>query len=267
MSATRSALVGIVLLAAAPAAAAPTGWTAVQRSRSPGSQLEQKAEVTYGHHRLRVDHPGQRLIIDFRTGALVYVDTVEKRYARVTLEEMVALREKQLTEVKARLDQVPPAIRKQMEAQIAEAEKSARRRLDARPTENEETIDGVECTVYTWSSSDGEGRACVATKLPFDPKAFQKDSSRLSRKMQKLGAGSAASSMAILQLGEHGLPIRIDQTLRLGAGDVQVVSTFESIEAKRHPKSFFEPPSGFARLDFETMMTEAIQRAPRLPPN
>lgn len=248
------------------AEAAPGGWSAVQKSRSAGSDTEQTAQVSYGHHRLRVDNPGQRLIVDFEGGALLYVDTANKAYARVTLEEMVALRDKQLKAVRSQLDQMPPAVRKQMEAQIAEAEKSSKRTIQPKASGKSETVNGFNCQLYTWSSSDGEGRACIARKVPFDARDFRQDSVRLSRQMRKLGAGTAASSMAILQLGEHGFPMRIEQKLKLGPNVVDVTSTFEDLKAAKLPKDHFAPPKGFKKRDFETMMAETVSAPPKTRP-
>jgi hypothetical protein len=258
-------LAPLLAVVAAPAAAAPTSWTAVQKSKTPGSPLEQEAEVRYGHHHLRIDMPGQRLVVDFASGALLYIDVSEEQYARVTLEEMVALREKQLTAAEAELEKMPPEIQEQMRGQIEQAKAQSAKKIDARATGTRDEIGGLACEMYTWSSGDGEGEACIAGDPPFDASAFREDSARLAEKMHELGAGSAAASMAILQLGEHGLPVLIRQTMTLGARSLEVVSTFEDVEAKTLPKSAFLPPKGFRERDFETMMREAVSAPPSMP--
>lgn len=271
LSGLRIGLALALLLTGLTVSAAPTGFSALQRSKSGESAIEQTAELSYGHHHLRVDHPGQRLLIDFETGALTVIDLGKKQYARVTLEEMVALRDKQLATIQAALDRappgsIPPEAKKQMEAQLAEAKSVANRSIEAKPTGEKDRVSGVACSVFAWSASDGRGKACIAKKLPFDASAFRKDSLRLSSRMRTLGAGSAASSMAILQLGKHGFPLKIEQTMSLGAQEVAITSTFENLRAAKHPKSHFAPPAGFEKRAFEAMMREAATVPPTMPP-
>lgn len=247
-----------LLAASAPAAAAEPGWSAVQRS-IPQTGKEQRARLTYGHHTLRVDLPGQRILIEFGTGAMTLVNVSKKEFARVTLEALVALREKQMKMVRARLEEAPPEVRAQMEAQLDQAEAAARRTLRPKATEETGEYQGVDCRYYTWSSGEGEGRACIATgELPFDPSAFQKDSAALAEKMGKMGAGSAASSMAILELGARGFPLWITERRTLGSVEVEVETRFEELKPASKPASYFEPPAKFRKRDFEAMMREGI---------
>lgn len=262
------ALALTVVLCSSPLAAhaAPSGWSALQRSALEGSKTnDQQIQVSYGHHRLRVDNPGQRLIIDFQTGALTYVDIANKQFSVVTLEEMVALRASQMKAVRQNLEKLPPAMRTQMEAQLADAEAAAKRRIDAKADGTKGTFGGLSCEMYAWKGADSSGKACITRKVPFNTEPFRKDSQKLSRKMARLGAGSAASSMTILQLGEHGFPVMIDQRLRLGANDVSVMSTFTNVRASTKPKSFYEAPKGYRKRNFEEMMREQMDAAPKMP--
>ncbi len=247
-----------LVLAGGPTLAAAGGWTAVQRSQTAGQDLEQRSQVAYGHHRLRVDNPGQRLIVEFETGALVYVDLVRRQYARVTLEEMVELRERQMKELKSKLSEVPPQIRDQLEAQLAEATAAAKRSPTPKATKERRRVAGVSCVVHTWSGPDGKGRACLASKLPFNHRPFEKDSAQLAGKMAKLGAGSAAASMAMLQLGGFGFPVEIEQTLRVGGGSMEVRTVFEELAASDLPLSHFQPPAEFEARGFEALMKETV---------
>ncbi|MEO1232887.1 MAG: hypothetical protein AAFZ18_28735 [Myxococcota bacterium] len=262
----RCALMAATLLAIAPTAAfaaRPSGWSAVQDSRTVGSQIVQTAKVTYGHHRLRVDHPGQRLILDLSSGALTIVNLRDRTFSEISMEGLVELRESQEKEVRKGLTKMPPEIRAQMEAQLEDAARAARRSLDAKDTGETRKQGGLTCSVFAWTTDQASGTACIAQKgLPFDPSVFRKDSLQLARKMERMGAGNAATSMAVLQLGEHGFPLVIDQTMTIGAQQLSVASTFTKLERSAAPKAYFEAPSGFTRRSFETMMREAVSAAP-----
>lgn len=248
-------------LLGAPALAAETGWSAVQRTSATTGKFEQTATLTYGHHVLRVDLPGQRLLIEFGSGAMTMVDLSRKQFARVTLEELVAVREKQMKMVREQLKDAPPEVKAQMEAQLKQAEESARRTLSPKPTEEKSTIADVPCQYYSWSGTEGSGRACVASgKLPFDASAFQKDSSALAEKMAAKGAGSAASSMAILELGKLGFPLEIIEKRTLGSSQVEMTTRFEGLKASKQGPAYFQPPKDYAKREFEAMMKEMVSR-------
>lgn len=269
---TRLAVLAALLLLSSPARAASgaskaaTGWTAVQESRTEGSQIVQTAQVTYGHHHLRIDSPEQRLILDLASGDLTVVNLAQRTFAQVTLTELVALRETQEKKVRKSLNKMPPEIRAQMEAQLADAARAAHRALGAKDTGETAKQGGLTCSIYAWTTDGAAGTACVAQEgLPFDASAFRQDSLRLARKMSRLGAGNAATSMAVLQLGEHGFPLFINQTMNIGAQQLKVSSTFRSLARSRKKPTFFQAPSGFSQQSFEAMMREAVNAAPSAP--
>lgn len=237
---------------------AQAGWHAVQKHTQPGKETSQTSDMYYDDHRLRIDSPDTSMVINLQTGALTVIDAERKQYAEITLEELLGLRDKTIAQMRSQLDALPPEIKAQIEKQIEAQEKASKEDLKLTKTGKSETVAGHGCDVYTWSTAEGDGEACIAKKLPVDMKDFQKDALALRSRLQAKGSGTQAASLAILQLASHGFPVRTRQSMQMGQQKVVSETELVKIQSMKVPADKLKAPAGYQKRDFEQMMSEAV---------
>jgi hypothetical protein len=246
-----AATVAALCLAAHPAHA---GWTAVQHHFDPAGKELGTSRMTYGHHKLRIDSQGRTMVIDLRTGSMSIIDPSSKSYSTITVQQMVAMRERMRSQLEQQMDQLPPEMRAELQKQLDVQEAAVKTSLKAKKTGRTDTVHGVKCTVYTWNRPEGPGEACIASQLAADVGQFREDLVAFSQKMAQLSAGGVTESMAFLQLGEYGFPVRTKQRVDLGPKSMELVATFSDIENRSVAPSFFDPPAGFTERSAEEIM-------------
>jgi hypothetical protein len=202
---------------------------------------------------LRIEDAGRIAILELDSGAITYVDRATKTWARVTLEELVKMRDAKLAELENRIEELPESVRDAFRARL-EAQLEAERRLPSlHPTTETDEVNGYACRVHRWTGPDGDGDVCIATDLPVDLSAFRADIERLRARMEALGATRTVGSMDFLRLGDRGFPVRTRQKIRLGPDrTVEAESTFSNFEAASAVP--LGPPADFERVSHAELM-------------
>jgi len=246
---------------AEPGAKLTQSWTARQQHVGPGGQASGASRLTYSQHRLEITDSNRTVILELSSGAMTYIDPASKQWARVTLEELVKLRDAKLAELEARIESLPPQLQEQFESQL-----EAQRRADQRPPELVETeqwdeVNGYRCRIYRWSGPDGSGEACIAADLPIDLTAFRSDVERLGRRLVEVGASRTMVSMEFLRLSRDGFPVRTRQNIEMMPGQtVQATSTFSDFAP--HEAAVLAPPAGYREVTFEALMRSVARPEP-----
>jgi uncharacterized protein DUF4412 len=245
---------------------AHAGWTAKQSSTSGGKN--ESADLFFENDFFRIDpDKTTSVIIDLNGGKLTFLNHERKKHASITIEEVIKLRDQQLAEVKKQLPNMPPEMRKQMEAQIKmmEGEASGKRALDLKDQNKKDKVNGYECKVYTWSATDGGGEACIADKnVGVDPAAFKKATEKLADKLAVLSGGRGGpSSFAMLQLGKHGFPVRTKQKVSYGEKSIEVVSEMSDIKNAKIEADKFQPPKDYEKSDLANVIGPGPGGAPK----
>jgi len=237
-----------------------TGWTATQQHTGPQTESGTQSRLTYARHRLRIEDRERTVILQLDSGAMTYIDPATKRWARVTLAELVKMRDEKLAELEQRIEALPPALQKQLRAQLEAQKRADRRPLDLVETGESDTVNGYACRVHRWKSSSGEGAACIAKDVRVDLSAFQSDLEKLGARMLELGATGTVGSMNFLRLSERGFPVRTRQTVQIAPGrTVELTSTFSDFETVEDVD--LAPPDGYRQVDFESLMANVAGRA------
>ncbi|MGF1508489.1 MAG: DUF4412 domain-containing protein [Myxococcota bacterium] len=250
-----------VLWAAASARADDTqGWTALQHHYDPQGKEVGTSQLTYGAHTLRIDSQGRTMVIELTTGTMSIFDDESRSFTRITVEEMIAIRDRMKAELEKQMESLPAEMKAELQAQLETQEEAARAPLKATRTSETDTVHGLSCRIYTWRRPEGPGQACIAVDVPADVDAFRRDLVTLSERMAKVAASGAADSMAFLQLGEYGFPLRTKQQVELGNESVEVVTTFSDIESKAVDITFFAPPADYTQRSAEDMMQSMLRR-------
>ena len=255
-----------VTVETATAAAAPLGsagsWTALQTHSGPDARVPSRSRLTYAEHRLCIEDERRVAILELDSGAVTYVDRATKTWARVTLEELVKMRDAKLDELEARIDALPESVREAFRAQLEAQMEADRRAPTLRPTNETDEVNGYACRVHRWTGPDGDGEVCIATRLPVDLSAFRADVEKLRARMEALGATRTVGSMDFLRLGDRGFPVRTRQKIQLGPDrTVDAESTFSDFEPVG-PVSL-EPPSAYEQVSYVELMRRVSTAAPR----
>lgn len=259
---TLAAAVTAGLLLPAPSAMAAKGWHAVQSQSS--NKNARTAHLYYADHNLmmRSDGDPNRMVINLPTGLMTMIDESRKVYTQATLQELMAMRNQMKEQMKARMAQMPAELRANIEKMMKEQEEAEKKPLKIKSTGKKDKVAGHACGYYTWTGPEGEGKSCIAKKLPVSTKAFQADAIKLVKAMKKAGAGSAAATNLVeLQLAEHGFPLKTVRTLKMGPQSMETTVTLQKIEAADVPAADMAPPKGFKKATFQDFMQ--IQAAPR----
>ncbi|MBK8012593.1 MAG: DUF4412 domain-containing protein [Deltaproteobacteria bacterium] len=238
------------------------GWHAVQSHQTTGSKTTQKSELYYARDKLRInaDNDKTSVVVDIDSGKFTFLDHPRKRYASITFEELVALRDRTIAEMKAQLPKMPPAIRQSIEERLKALEDpKAQAAPKLKPLGKKTRIGKFDCERYAWDSADGSGEACISKKPGVDITEFVKASGKLSKRLAKLGAGSAAGDMAILQLAEYGLPVETRRKLSFAGSEVETTTTITSLETAEVPDSQFAAPKDYGAETFEDLMRSQSQ--------
>lgn len=253
-----------VLLAAAALSilalpsSAHAGFTAKQTSRSTGAgqTRTQSATMTFDKDVLRIDQDGDTtVIVEFGTGKFTFLSHPKKQHASITVEEMLAMRDKGIAQMKAQLASLPPEVRKQAEDRIKQLESPApaASRPNPKATGAKDKVNGYECAVYKWSSPEGENEACLATKVGADIKAFGTATVRLSDRLDKLGG--PVPGMAMLQLAKTGFPVRLKRSTTMAGGPtIETVEEFSELTEKKIDPAQFAIPAGYTATDLASLM-------------
>jgi hypothetical protein len=258
------ALVALPLAAQATPAQAKNGWHAKQ-THSGGARTA-TADIYYAHHRLRVETDGEDtvMIIDLPTGDLTLINTPKKLVAQASLQELVKMREDMKAQMKAAMANMPEERRKMAEQLLKEQEDANKRPLEVKKSERTDTVAGMKCTYFTWTGAEGSGESCLADKLAVDMSGFRADARALAKRLAETGAGtSAATSVELLQLADHGFPLKSLRRMSMGPAKFETNSSLESIEAVELPKAKFEGPADFKKTTFQEFMQATAPAAGR----
>lgn len=232
--------------------AARAGWTAKQIQDMPGHSIE--SNITYAHHRLKIENGPQVMLIDLRSGDMTFMHAQQKRWATVSLEELVRQQNEALTRMESQLDTLPPAVRKQVAAQLEAQKRAAGEPLELKKTNAFETIDGRRCRIHEFSSVEGAGKACLTDEDPFDLGGYRQDARGLRDKLAQMKAGGTKSSMVFLELAGRGFPLKTEQTLNFGGRSITTTVVFEDLKPVEVPTSAMKPPPSFEQVSFQDMM-------------
>ncbi|MCB9655681.1 MAG: hypothetical protein H6729_16275 [Deltaproteobacteria bacterium] len=238
------------------------GWHAVQSHQTTGSKTTQKSELYYARDKLRINTDDNKtsVVVDIDSGKFTFLDHTQKRYASITFEELVALRDRTIAEMKAQLPKMPPAIRQSIEERLKALEDpKAQATPKLKPLGKRDRIGKFNCERFTWDTTDGSGEACIAKKPGIDITEFVKASTKLSKRLASLGANSAAGDMAILQLAEYGLPVETRRKMSFGGSEIETTTTITSLENAEVPETQFAAPKGYGAESFEDLMRSQSQ--------
>ncbi len=246
-------------IAAGPSLAGSDGWTAVQ-SHSGSDDVSNTSSFTYAQHHLRIEDEKRAVILDLQTGTMTYVDPPSRAWARITLAELVELRDAALAQLETKIETLPPNLQKQFRAELERQKRDDRTAPKLRPTDREDTVHDVRCRVHVWSGSDGEGEVCLASKLPVDTRAFEDDAKALGQLLERSGASQTVSSLAFLRLSQGGFPVRTVQRVETSPGSsIRVESTFKDFRPLAAP-ALMKPPAAYERLEFSELMNRVLRR-------
>ncbi len=248
------AVAGVLTLAAAPALA---GWSAKQTHTMGDKGGKQVSEMSYGHHKLRVDNPDKTtIVIDLLSGDFTMIDHDKKTYASVTLDELVKMQNEMIAQMKAQLPNMPPNVRETIEKQLEKQEKARTADLSVKKTGKKDKVAGNACEVYTWDGPEGDVEACMAKKTAVDVTSFRDDAKKLAAKLKKAGVGAGAASMVLLQVADHGFPLRTKRTMKLGPQSIESTTEVQSMKKDDAPKANFDAPKGYKEMGFKEMMMQ-----------
>jgi hypothetical protein len=238
-----------------PAAHAHAGWTA-KLTASSGAGPEkrtQSVQLAFDNGTLRVDQDADStLIVDLKTGKVTGLRHSTKQHASLTLEQQVQMMQSSLAQMKAQLPQLPPEIKAMAEQQIKVIESGTP------PIENtgkKDKANGYDCAIYSWKAPNGDGEACVATKVGADLGDFTKAASALVEKRNKMvgGKGSPAD-MVLLQFGKIGLPVRTKRTVKQGGMSIDVVEDISEIKEAKIDAAKFAVPADYKEGDLQAVL-------------
>lgn len=250
-------LLGLALaFAAAWPTAARAGWTATQTSKSiadKGTPVPQTAKLSCDKSQFRVDQADDSsVIIDLESAKVTILNHSKKQWGAMTLDELKALRDKQIGQMKAALPNLPPEVKKKVEEQLAVLEGKAKKADPGiKATGKKDKVGGLDCAIYTWTAQEGPGEACVATKVPAEVTAFTKSFTQLSEKLGSISGGAGMS--AIATLGKYGFPVRTRHALTNGEVTVEVITETTDIKEAKIDPARFVPPADYAKTDLLSM--------------
>lgn len=121
------------------------GWTATQESRSVNGSSDpaktaQTSSLFFEKGLFRIDQdPTSSVIIDLQAGRFTFLNHAKKEHASVTVEELIQMRDKAMSEMKAQMPKLPPEVRKQIERQLAEVEGASKPNPEATPKKTGKT--------------------------------------------------------------------------------------------------------------------------------
>lgn len=230
-------------------------FSATQKTRFASSDYEVVSTLTYGHHRLRIDpRRGPSIVLDMKTGQMWIIERTKKRFATATLDQMAQMRKRLRASFAQQLKSAPPDVRRQLTQQMEQVQSFHQSKLTPL-FQGEDKTGRLGCSALSWKQGRRRGRACVAASgLPFSVKDFRADCARVVALIRKSGAGTAATSLAFLQLGTYGLPVRFEQTMTMGSSQQNQVSVLEKVAPSRKPASFFAPSGMHTQVPFESLM-------------
>lgn len=247
----------VALVVASFPAAAEAGWTAKLTSKSTGMKAEPQTSNLYFEKGLfRVDaDAGTTVVMDLGAGKFTFINHKDKKHASITVDEMIKMRDQTLAQMKTQLPNLPPDVKKQVEAQIAEAEGTPSPDSIPKATGKTQKVNGYDCTVYAWKQGMSSNEACMASKLAVDTKEFAAATSKLSERLNKATGGKAASGMfAMLELGKHGLAVQTKNTMKQGETTIEAVSEMSEIKTAKLEPAKFEVPAGYEAGDLQSVM-------------
>lgn len=250
-----TAVVGVLTFAAP--AASYAGWSAKQSHKMGDNGGVQLSEMTYGHHKLRIDNPDKTtIVIDLKSGDFTMIDHDKKQFATVTLEELVKMQNEMLAQMKAQLPNMPEQVRAQVQEQLDKQEKANKADISIKSTGKKDKVAGQACEVFTWEGPEGQVEACMSKKVSVDVSAFRKDAEKLAKKLKASGVGAGAASMVLLQVADRGFPLRTKRTMKLGPQAIESTTEVQSMKKDDAPKTKFAAPKTYAKQDFKTMMMQ-----------
>jgi hypothetical protein len=236
----------LVVLLALPSSAF-AGWSATQLSTTGQGSQSSEAKLFYDSSRLRIDAGSKTYVLEFGPDRFLFIDHQAKRYASATLDDVIALQNQILGDMKKSIAQLPSPQREIAQAQIEKLEKGAKARAtpDVKRTGKKQTVNGYACEMVTWSDEFGQNEACIAAKMPVDVSVFLKESARLSERLAEKGASNATPTQALFQL--PGFPVRTKRTESVGP--TQLISTTEikNVKAFKASGDTFAAPKTYQK--------------------
>jgi hypothetical protein len=256
----RTAQLLAVLAATTFASTAYAGFTAKQDNRSvgAGSIPTQSSTLMFEKGMLRMDpDKDSTVVIDMIGGKFSVISHKDKKHASVTIEELVQMQQQTVVQMKAQLGnpQMPPEIKKQLEAQIAELDSPAKPEATPKATGKKDKVNGYDCSIFTWKQMGRDHEACIATKVGVDVKEFAGSAVKLTERFTKASNGKGGSNMfAMIELAKHGFPVRMKQTIVQGATTMEAIQEMREIKAEKIEAAKFEIPAGYEKSDIQSVM-------------
>jgi hypothetical protein len=250
----KSALFAVVLLLSAPRIAS-AGWVAKQTTKGEGAGAGQSATLSFDNDLLRIDsEPNPSVIIDIGAGKFTFLNHQKKKHASITFAEVIKMRDQQIAMIKEQLPKMPPEVKKQFEEQL-KAMQGGESALKLKATGKKDKVNGYECEIFTFVTTEGEGEACIASKCPgVDVEGFKKAIIKLSDRLAALGGGPG-SFTASLQLGKYGIPVRTKQPFKADAKQrVEAVSEMSEIKTTKIDPTRFKVPGDYKEDDLKRVM-------------
>ena len=239
-----------LVVSASPAIA---GWYAKQRHTATNGN-SRETELYYDSHHIRIDASGDpSVIIKLPTGAFTMLDHDRKVYARATLEELLALRKEMKTKMAKQIESMPPEIQERFATMLKKQEEQEKAGVTVKKTGRRSKVLGVGCVVYTWTGPDGDNEACLAKKTPVDTGSFRKDAIALGEKLKNLGTGPGAASVELLQLAEHGFPMKMTKLVSLGPKKLETTTEVVELKPLAVNRKRFDAPAGYRQMTLEQM--------------
>ncbi|MCK6548063.1 DUF4412 domain-containing protein [Myxococcota bacterium] len=247
---------GLAVSALAPSVA-QAGWVATQSSKSigVGTPIPQISKLAYEKNFFRIDNPDDTsVILDLASGKVSLLNHKKKLFAAMTLDDIKKQRDDYLAKARAQLPSMDAQTRATVEAHLAEIEgRTKKDEMKLNPTGAKDKVAGYECTVFRWTSRQGDGEACIAAKPPLDVVAFTKDMLRLADRLEAIGGGGGVGSFSTL--GKQGFPMRTRQTMMNGSTVLDVVTEITELKEQKVDGTRFHVPGDYKASDAQTVMT------------
>jgi hypothetical protein len=201
------------------------------------------------------------VVIDLGGGKFTFINHKDKKHASVTVEELADMRNQMLAQMKQQLPNLPPEVKKQVEAQIAEAEGAPKPEATPKSTGKSLKVNGYDCTVFAWKEGESANEACISSKLVIDVKEFSTATTKLSDRLSKATGGKGGSGMfAMLELGKHGFPVQTKRTIKQGETTIEAVSEISELKTTKLEPAKFEVPKGYEKGDLKSVMQGTMGR-------
>lgn len=203
----------------------------------------------------------QTMISDTKTGRLYSIVWDEKKVFEMKPEDMQQMRAKTMAATQDMLSKLPPEMRAQVEAQMANSKNDSAMKADVRPTGKKMKINGFNCEEYRVEQNE-EVFSIWATA---DTSGIVKEVDRVSRKIRDLFQSDDDEEIDEWQLVPGKIPVKVRKfsTSGMTGEPVLVIQTITKIESKKPSADKFKIPGEKEGFTKGSMMEMMMQMAPK----